>query len=204
MVEQKDVKPGEQAILRQLQSILIAGETLEAWALQLRIFALTHRRTLVAATSGRFIVLRRRLLGGFDPIDVRWQDLKEVRINVGLLSAELTLTAYDGADLSGGESTRGVWQFTGLHKSLAQEVYRICQACEQAWREKRRIRDIEEMRARAGGIQLTRDAVGSEPPAAAENGELVQRLKRAKEMLDARLISDSEYEALKAKIINQA
>lgn len=204
MAEQKDTEPSDQVILRQLQSILIAGETLEAWALQLRIFALTHRRTLVAATSGRFIVLRRRLLGGFDPIDVRWQDLKEVRINVGLLSAELTLTAYDGADLSGGESTRGVWQFTGLHKSLAQEVYRICQACEQAWREKRRIRDIEEMRARAGGIQLTRDAVGSEPPAAAENGELVQRLKRAKEMLDARLISDSEYEALKAKIINQA
>lgn len=203
MAEQKDIEPSDQAILRQLQSILIAGETLEAWALQLRIFALTHRRALVAATSGRFIVLRRRLLGGFDPIDLRWQDLKEVRINVGLLSAELTLTAYDGADLSSGESTRGVWQFTGLHKSQAQEVYRICQAREQAWREKRRIRDIEEMRARAGGIQLGRDTVGSESTAAAGNDEMVQRLKRAKEMLDAKLISDSEYEALKAKIINQ-
>jgi len=32
---------------------------------------------------------------------------------------------------------------------------------------------------------------------------LAQRLAQAKAMLDARLISDSEYEALKAKIINQ-
>lgn len=203
MAQEQTIAAHEQKIVAQLQSILIAGETLEAWALQLRIFALTHRRSLIAATSNRFITLQRRLLGGFDPVDLRWQDLKEVRINVGLLSAELTLTAYDGADLSSSETTRGVLQFDGLSKPQAQEVYRICQAHGQAWREKRRIRDIEEMRARAGGIQLTRDSIG-DANAASGNDELVQRLKRAKEMLDAKLISDSEYEALKAKIINQA
>ena len=51
--------------LAQLHSVLIAGETLEAWVIQRRAYALTHRRVLIAATSGRLIVLTRRLLGGF-------------------------------------------------------------------------------------------------------------------------------------------
>lgn len=197
-------EPREQDILKQLQSILIAGETLEAWAIQRRVFGLTHRRVLVAATTGRFISLSRRLLAGYDPVDLRWQDLKEVRINVGLVSAELTLVAYEGADLAGSEGPVGTFNFPGLRKSQAQEVYRICQAHEQAWREKRRMRDIEEMRAKAGGIQLTREGFGGESAGAGtDNGEALQRLKRAKDMLDAKLITDAEYEAIKAKIISQ-
>ena len=38
--------------LADLRSVLIAGESAEAWAIQRRMFALTHRRVLVAATSG--------------------------------------------------------------------------------------------------------------------------------------------------------
>jgi hypothetical protein len=43
--------------LSELRSVLIPGETLEAFAVQRRVFALLHRRTLVAATSGRLVVL---------------------------------------------------------------------------------------------------------------------------------------------------
>lgn len=203
MTDEHNIAPREQSILDQLKSILIDGETLEAWAIERRLFALRHRRTLIAATSGRFIILSRRLLGGFDPIDLRWQDLKEVRINVGLFSAELTLTTYDGADLASAEGVGRVLRFGGLRKSQAQDVYRICQTQEQAWREKRRVRDMEEMRARAGGIQFTRDAGVGDAGPAATNAEAMQRLRRAKEMLDAKLITDSEYEAIKAKVISQ-
>lgn len=206
MSENLAADPREQDILRQLQSILIAGEVLEAWAIQRRVFGLTHRRVLVAATTGRFISLSRRLLAGYDPVDLRWQDLKEVRINVGLVSAELTLVAYQSADLASAEGATRTLNFTGLRKSQAQEVYRLCQAHEQAWREKRRMRDIEEMRAKAGGIQLARDTIGSESSVnagGADNAEALQRLKRAKDMLDAKLITDAEYEAIKAKIISQ-
>jgi len=52
---------------------LTSGETLEAWAAQRRIYALTHRRVCIAATSGRFITLNRRLLGGYESADIRWQ-----------------------------------------------------------------------------------------------------------------------------------
>ena len=56
------------------------------------------------------------------------------------------------------------------------------------------------MRARAGGIQVG-NLAASAPDGTSQDA--TQRLQRAKAMLDARLISDSEYEALKAKIINQ-
>jgi hypothetical protein len=58
--------------LADLRSVLIAGESAEAWAVQRRMFALTHRRVLVAATSGRLVIITRPLLGGFELISVRW------------------------------------------------------------------------------------------------------------------------------------
>ena len=183
--------------LSELRSVLIAGETLEAWAVQRRLYALTHRRLLVAATSGRLIVLARRLLGGFDVTTIRWQDLEEVTLSVGMLSADLAVRAGRATDLasSGAQGAQRV-EFSGLRRSQAQAVYRICQAQDQAWREKRRVRELEELRARSGGIQVSTAA------AAAGESDAVRRLKEAKEMLDAKLITDAEYEAIKARIVS--
>jgi hypothetical protein len=188
--------------LEQLTSILVPGETIEAYAVQRRWFALTHRRELIAATTGRFIGMSRGLLGGFQPTSVRWQDLKEARVDVGIFGASLTVVFFGGPDLAiaGNEASR---TFTGLRKTQAEAVYRVCQAQDQAWREKRRVRELEEMRAKSGGIQL-----GSSPasaglassPDAAQN-DIVARLEKAKAMLDKGLISDSEFEALKARIV---
>src|SRR5450432_2714772 len=85
--------------LTQLRTVLIAGETLEAFAIQRRLFALSHRRVLIAATSGRLVVLVRRLLGGFDVSTIRWQDLEEVTLRVGTFSAELAVRAGKATDL---------------------------------------------------------------------------------------------------------
>src|ERR1700736_5697355 len=110
-----------------LRGLLTAGETLEAWALQHRLFALTPRRLCIAATSGRFLSVSRRLLGGYDSSDIRWQDLKETRIRAGILSADLTLVAQASTDLNIGSAGNQVWTFDGLRKDQAQAIYRICQ-----------------------------------------------------------------------------
>jgi hypothetical protein len=179
--------------------VLIPGETLEAWAIERRAYALTHRRLLLAATSGRLVVLKRRLLGGFDLISVRWQDLEEVTLRVGMIAAELAIRAGKATDLASlGASGSQQVVFSGLRNEQAQSVYRVCQAQDQAWREKRRVRELEELRARSGGIQVMS---GSAPSAAAEN-DAVRRLQEAKQLLDAKLITDAEYEAIKAKIVS--
>src|SRR5215469_5139690 len=156
---------GVERPLQYLRSVLIPTETLEAWAVQRRAFALSHRRQLVAATSGRLVVITRHLLGGFDVADVRWQDLEEVTLRVGVFGASLAIRAGNATDLAsqGAAGTRRL-VFEGL-------------------------------RARSGGFQMS-----PANQAAGGQSEAVRRLQEAKQMLDARLITDSEYEAIKAKI----
>jgi hypothetical protein len=192
---------GAERALEALRSVLIPAETLEAWAIQRRLFALTHRRLLVAATSGRLILVTRHLLGGFDVSDMRWQDLEEVTLHVGVFGADLVVRAGRAADLAsqGATGSRRL-EFPGLRKEQAQAVYRICQAQDQSWREKRRVRELEELRARSGGIQVTSGPVAA--ASGATQSDAVRRLQEAKQMLDARLITDSEYEASKARIVS--
>jgi hypothetical protein len=192
---------GLSAALATLRGLLTSGETLEAWAAQRRLYALSHRRALIAATSGRFIWLKRRLFGGYDSADIRWQDLKETRISAGIIAADLTLVAQSSADLNIGAEVNRVWSFEGLHKDQAQAMYRICQQHDQVWREKRRVRELEELRAKSGGVQISgQSGYGSD--AAGAESEPARRLRQAREMLEAKLISDSEFETIKAKIVS--
>lgn len=182
-----------------VRGLLTSGETLEAWALQHRLLALTHRRLCIAATSGRFIWVRRGLLGGYESDTIRWQDLKETHIRAGLLSADLTLVAQSGSDLNTSGAASRAWTFDGLCKDQAQAMYRICQQHDQIWREKRRVRELEELRAKSGGMQL-----GAVPYASPDTGgesDPARRLRQAREMLDAKLITDAEFESIKAKIV---
>lgn len=188
--------------LDDLRSVLISGESVEAWAIQRRMFALAHRRVIVAATSGRLIIITRPLLGGFELVSVRWQDLEEVTLRVGVFGADLGIRAGKATDLASLTSPGAQRvELKGLRKVQAQAVYRICQAQDQAWREKRRVRELEELRARSGGIQVMAGSpLGG--GAGASGDDAVRRLQEAKRLLDAGLISDSEYEAIKAKIVS--
>jgi hypothetical protein len=197
------IEPGLESAFGTLRGLLTTGETLEAWAVQHRLYALTHRRACIAATSGRFISLNRRLLGGYESADIRWQDLKETRISAGILAADLTLVAQSSSDLNIGSEVNRVWTFAGLCKDQAQSMYRICQQHDQVWREKRRIRELEELRAKSGGVQIGGGQGGyAGADSAGAESEPARRLRQAREMLDAKLISDSEFESIKAKIVS--
>jgi hypothetical protein len=197
-------EPGLEQALADLHSVLIPAETVEAWATQRRIFALSHRRMIIAATSGRLIWLVRHLVSGFDVVNLRWQDLAEVNLRVGVFGAELVIRADQVTDLAINSSQGSrVITIQGLRKDQAQSVYRICQAQDQAWREKRRIRELEELRARSGGVQLNAGGMASGVASSAAGGssEALRRLQEAKQMLDSKLITDSEYESIKARIL---
>jgi hypothetical protein len=189
--------------LEAMQSLLIPGERLESHAFQRRLFALTHRRIVVGATTGRLIAVHRGLISGFTVQDIRWQDLRDAQLQVGIFGATLTVTADAGGDLAGAEGAARVFSYTGLRKDEAQVVYRACQFQEQAWREKRRVRELEEMRAKSGGVHL-----GAMPGGASartdEGASTPQaRLQRARQMLEEGLLTDSEYEQVKARILGE-
>ena len=187
------------AALDQIRRLLVAGETPWAYTVQRRLFALTHRRMVVMATSGRLLVLTRPLLGGYRLSDVRWQDLHDVATEAGIFGADLTLRALAQPDMPSQSSASMLWVLKGLRKDLTAEVYRLAQGQEQSWREKRRARELEETRARSGGIQLGGSEWGRSN--ASQGGSPQDRLAHAKGLLDQGLISDSEYETVKANIL---
>lgn len=206
--------PGLIKALGVIEGLLTTGETIEAWATQRRIFALNHRRVVIVATSGRFIALTRKLIGGYDTADIRWQDLKETRIKAGIFGADLTVVAQTSSDLNIASEVGRHLTYEGLRKDQAQAMYRICQQHDQAWREKRRVRELEELRAKSGGVQFgpgvtpgyaapPGDVPASQGAApGSQESESARRLRQAREMLAAKLITDSEYETIKARIIS--
>ena len=57
------------------------------------------------------------------------------------------------------------------------------------------------LRARSGGIQVSGGG-GYAPAGMTGQPDAVRRLQEAKQMLDGKLITDAEYEAIKAKIVS--
>ena len=191
--------------VQHLTALLVPGETLVAYAVQRRVFALAHRRVLVAATSGRLIRIERGIFGGYTPVDMRWQDIESAHLRVGIFGADLTITSRGRQDLASSGQAAGVITALGLRKQQAEQVYRAAQAQEQSWREKRRVRDLDELRAKSGGIQLggSGASTGGSGGGDGSSEDPLVRLQRAKEMLAGGLITDSEYESIKAKIVDR-
>ncbi len=193
--------------VQHLNALLVPGESLVAYAVQRRLFALLHRRILVAATTGRLIQIHRGIFGGYSPVDMRWQDIENAQLRVGTFGADLTIATRGRQDLASSAQSMGAIGTPGLRKEQAVQVYRAAQGQEQSWREKRRVRDLDELRAKSGGIQF--GSGGGAPMGApagaggAAGDDPVARLQRAKEMLAGGLITDSEYESIKAKIVDR-
>lgn len=160
---------------------------------------------LVAATSGRLIRIERGIFGGYSPVDMRWQDIESAHLRVGIFGADLTITSRGRQDLASSGQAAGVITALGLRKEQAEQVYRAAQAQEQSWREKRRVRDLDELRAKSGGIQLggSGASMGGSAASDGSSDDPLVRLQRAKDMLAGGLITDSEYESIKAKIVDR-
>jgi hypothetical protein len=182
--------------IAKLHSVLTAGEAINEKVFQLRLWALIHRRSMAATTDRRFIYFRRALLGGFEMTDFQWQDVKTAHIKEHIfpsyLGADLIIHSIDGRTVS----------LKGIDSEKARRLYAFAQAQEQAWREKNRIREIEELRAKSGGITLNGEGgtLSGATPAAAE--DMTKKLKDAKELLDCGAISDVEFETIKARFLN--
>lgn len=147
-----------------------------------------QKRDAVVATNNRMIIFQRQRFRGFVFDDFLWEDIKDIDIDQWMLSATIKCTLTDGELL----------YVPGLVKAQARVVYAICQQKEQEWRERRRVRKMEEERAKAGGTQITMPANGASSAAS----DPVERLAKAKAMFDEELISEAEYETLKANILS--
>src|SRR3954451_9249398 len=113
--------------------ILTANEDVYYIAMQ-NGMALSSAPDYVVATSNRIIFVDARLLGQVKLVDILWQDVKDSQVEQGMLSSAFQVIAVDDSVTRIGE----------LEKEQAKRLYSICQQMDLDWREKRRVRGMEE------------------------------------------------------------
>lgn len=194
----EDPVPDDAEIRARIAPILTAGEEILAIATQNAIHAPVKQDSAVVTTR-RFLIYRPKLLGRMDLEDVLWQDVADVRLKTEILGASIVVEAKKRSPTGTVEErTLGV---TGLQKRPALVLYARAQELEEQWREKNRVRQMEEERARAGGVYLGSGSQAT--PAAPGSGTVEERLRTLKSLHEQRLISDAEYESRKSQIISE-
>ncbi len=127
-------------VAKDVRMILTPNETIAYIAHQNRT-AFGQRRDAAVATNNRIIIYRPHRFGRLEFHDFLWEDVRDVTIAEKVWSSQFTCVTTDDRTL----------QLGGLVKEQARTLYAFCQQKEQEWRERRRVRQMEEERARAGG-----------------------------------------------------
>ena len=190
-----------------LLDYLIDGESIVVKGLDTRPFALFKRRQIFAVTNSRIIRLKRKLLGGFDMLDYQWKDLKDAQISENVFPA-ITGSTLTFSFQANSEEPIEVYP----EIEIASKAYRHSQQEEQSWEEKRRIRDMEEKRAKSGGVFIGQGSnpIQSNNSATIDQNKQQQRkvdiadeLFKLKKLLDEGILSDAEFQEMKSKILSR-
>lgn len=183
------------AIVEQVHSkvsqILTDGEDIRYIAVQKKL-VMNMSPDSVVLTNKRFIIYKPKLLGRVEFQDYIWRNLKDAHVKEGLRGATLTMKTVDGHEFA----------IDNLPKAQARKLYTMAQSMEEQVIEERRQRELEEKRAAAGGITMHTSIPPTQPQAMLQDNP-VQKLKQLKDMLDASLISQAEYDAKKADILSR-
>ena len=147
----------------------------------------------VVLTNRRFIVYRPKMFGRVDFEDYIWRDLNDANLKEGMMGSTITLHTVTGKIIS----------IDYLPKPQARKVYSTAQEMEERVREERRLREMEETRAAAGGVVIQGGMTPGFGNPTSPTEDPVQKLKQLKDMMDATLITQGEYEAKRQAILSR-
>lgn len=125
--------------------------------------------------------------------DYLWRDLREAHLKEGVLRAELSFRTIHNDFVA----------LDNLPKEQARKLYRISQEIEEQMIEERRQREMEERRAGASQIIFQGTPTNFQPAQTASANDPMTKLKQLKEMLDAGLITQTEFDSKKSEILSQ-
>ncbi|MFG0290165.1 MAG: PH domain-containing protein [Rhodopirellula sp. JB044] len=143
----------------------------------------------IVLTNKRVIIFRAKTLGRMNMVDVPWIEIQDVHISEGIVGSTLSVSALDGR----------VEKLEHLPKAQARCVYRVGQQREEEMREFRRNRKMEEERNAASSVTVNTAVAPLQPTGSPD--DLTSRLAQLKQMLDAGLIEQHEFETKKAEIL---
>jgi hypothetical protein len=172
------------ACMSRVKEILTSEESVLFSITQMPIAGL--KPDTVVLTNKRFILYHPGLLGcKFE--DFLWRDLTDVKLSEGIMGAKLVFEA-NSRRLS----------VDKLPKPEARKAYSIAQEREQEAIETRRQRQMQEDSAKAGHIVIGSGSTGTSTATA---DDPMAKLTKLKNMFDAGLITQEEYDKKKADIL---
>ena len=177
-------------IIPKVTDLLTKGEEIEYIAVQKGIVNLIP--DAVVLTNRRFIIVRPKLMG-MNFSDVPWREVQDVHVSEQMLTATISCRTVSGATA----------QIDKLPKKQARRVYAYAQQMEEHAHEGRKQVEIEKLRAGAGGVVVHAPAMVPPPaPAAAPTAEdPIQVLSKLKQMLEAGLVTQDEFDKKKAEVL---
>ncbi len=140
-------------------------------------------------------------------LDYQWKDLKDAQISENVFPS-ITGSTLTFTFQANSEEPIEVYP----EIEIASKAYRHSQQEEQAWEEKRRIRDMEEKRAKSGGVfigQASNPVQTNNPATSTQNKEqqpkvdITEELFKLKKLLDEGILSDVEFQEMKSKILSR-
>jgi len=157
----------------------------------------------VAITNKRIFFFTAANLGlSIKFLDFVWKDVIEVKLKEEILGAVFSIKTLNGAETS----------VDFLPKVQARKLYQYGKEREQAEREERRQRDLEEKRAASGTIipEMSRFAstqnmqpTTPKPVEETKTDELTVKLKKLKMLFDNGLITQEEYNQKKLELLSE-
>jgi hypothetical protein len=144
-------------------------------------------------TNRRFVLYQPKVLGRLDFEDFIWRDLTDVKLKEGIFGATITMQTVKGR----------VLKLEYIPKPQARKLYARAQEMEERVLEERRIREMDEKRAAAGGVVIQSPMPTAQSAVAGGSDDPITRLQKLKQMLDSGLITSGEYESKRASIVSQ-
>lgn len=189
-----DIRPKFLSVSEEeLKKLLIQDESLVSVITQA---VATSAKTLVL-TNLRIIVYDHGMLSSSFK-DYYFRDMKEARFDTSVLGGgTITINADKG-------NNAGTIMITDLPLQESKHFYAQLQEIERDWWEKKRELELEEMRAAAGGTNISMPAPQSTSSQTPLPGDDVEsKLLKLRGLFDKGLIDESEYKELKSQLLSQ-
>lgn len=161
-----------------------------------------HKKTVmnmspdaVVLTNRRFVVVYPKLLR-MTFRDFPWREVLDVHMSEQMLGATIVCRTTQGAHAS----------IARLPKKQARRVYAYAQQVEESAYEKRQQLEIEKLRAAAGGVVVHAPgapgaALSSQATSVLAIEDPVQVLGKLKQLLDAGLVTQDEFDTKKSEVL---
>jgi hypothetical protein len=182
-------------VYQKLSQLLTRGEEALYIAIQKPV-TLDLTPEIVVLTNRRFIYYKPDLFGRADFIDYIWRDMTAVELEENVFRSTLTIHVNNGEKI----------RVDNLVKEQARRLYSIAQQMEENVREEMRLRQMEEKRAEAGGVYLPGSPLSTFGPGgstAAPVDEPAQALSKLKQLMEAGLITQAEFDEKKKEILSR-